>query len=302
MSASTTGRRSSSWSTSPADRWRIGFATVRVPQDTAIAWLDQAAVRARRRARCRHRPSRRQARQPPARRRRRGARLRLRHRARGRARSAHVHRHHPGQLGVHGARAGTRGARHVRQRPVRARLRGLRAADRTPPVRGRVTDGRGDPPRLSAASPRIRDRAEPARGGGRSAGPRPGEEPRRPAAKLQGTCQRLAGCAAGGRGADALHSPFRKRRADGVSCRNNRRPVALVAAASGAGGRRHRGRPRVEQRGRRPAAHGRRHRDRRPGRRRCRPSRSRPRLRRLRPLRRRVRPPARQPPTTARTS
>ena len=216
---------------------------------------------ARRRTRCRHRSSRHQARQPAARRPRRGARLRLRHRARGRARSADVNGHHPGQLGVHGARAGTRGARHLRQRPVRARLRGLRAADRTPSVRSRVTDGRGDPPRLSAAAPRIRDRTEPARGGGRSAGPRPGEEPRRPAAKLQGTCQRLTGCAAGGRRADALHSPFRKRRADGCPAEQ---PSAGRARRGGlgAGGRRHRGRPRVEQRGRRPAAHCRRHRDR----------------------------------------
>ena len=44
MSESTTGRRSSSWSTSPADRSRIGFGDGPVPHDTATAWLDQAAV------------------------------------------------------------------------------------------------------------------------------------------------------------------------------------------------------------------------------------------------------------------
>ena len=86
--------------------------------------------RAGRRARSGHRPSRREARQPPARRRRRrrGARIRLRHRARSRARSADVHGHHSGQLGIHGARAGTRGARHIRQRPVPARDRAYNVA------------------------------------------------------------------------------------------------------------------------------------------------------------------------------
>ena len=115
-----------------------------------VRWLEQAARGARRGARARHRPPRRQAGQPPARRGRAPARRRLRRRQRRRARLAHAHRHRArhGRLPLAGA--GSRRARHAGERPLRPRRRRVGAAHREAPVRVRDADRRGDRPRHRA--------------------------------------------------------------------------------------------------------------------------------------------------------
>ena len=103
------------------------------------------------------RPSRRQAGEPDAGRRRRAARHRLRDRPDRGRRLADEHRHGPRHLGLHVARTGRRRHGHPGERPLRARRRGVRAAERPQAVPGgdlrsggrRSRDGR----RSRAATP-----------------------------------------------------------------------------------------------------------------------------------------------------
>ena len=99
--------------------------------------------RARRRAPARDRPPRRQAREPAPERPRGGGGRRLRDRERGRPRldDAHGHRARHGRLPL--TRAGDRRTGDACERRLRARGRGVRAAERRAAVRERVADGRG---------------------------------------------------------------------------------------------------------------------------------------------------------------
>ena len=98
---------------------------------------------ARRRARERDRPPRRQAGEPAARQRRARQGRRLRRRQRGRPRLAHRGGHRRRHRRLPGAGAGARRAGHARERPLRARGRRLRVLDGQAALRARVLDRRG---------------------------------------------------------------------------------------------------------------------------------------------------------------
>ena len=97
---------------------------------------------------------------------------RLRRRPPGRRRPAHAHERHRGHAGLHGARAGRGRGGRGRGRPVLARPRRLRGADRGQPGargrpgRDRATPGRaasGDPQGAARSSSRARRRPRPRR-------------------------------------------------------------------------------------------------------------------------------------------
>ena len=119
-----------------------------------LAWSNRGG--ARRRACKRSRPPRRQARQPAAGRRRPGQGRRLRRRERGRPRVVHGSGHRRRNRRIPRARAGARRDGDPGQRPLRARGRRLRAADRRPAVRAGVLDRRGDGARERSDPARIR--------------------------------------------------------------------------------------------------------------------------------------------------
>ena len=88
-------------------------------------------------------------------------------------------RHRARLVGLHGARAGPRRAGHRGERPLRARLRRLRAPHRPQAVRARDGDRRGDGSCERAAALGRGARTEPPARGRRRLPPRSREEPRR---------------------------------------------------------------------------------------------------------------------------
>ena len=108
--------------------------------------------------RARDRPPRRQAGEPARRRRRRDPRLGLRDRPRRRERHADDRRDGARLVGLHGARAGARRGDDRRERPLRARVRRVRAALRPAAVRPRQSHRRGARPRDRGAAVAARVR------------------------------------------------------------------------------------------------------------------------------------------------
>ena len=115
--------------------------------------------RARRGARGGHRPSRREAREPAARRPRPGQGRGLRHRERRRHGLVHADRDDPRHRRLPVARAGGGRARHAGERPLRAGRRRLGAPDRPAPVRVGSPDRRGGRARPNAGA--VGARREP---------------------------------------------------------------------------------------------------------------------------------------------
>ena len=189
------------------------------------------------------RPPGREAGEPPGRGGRHDPRLRLRDRPRRDPRHADRRRDGARLDRLHGARAGARRAGHPCERPLRARLRRVRAAHGSAAVRPRHARRRGDGARERGAAGRERRRAGAAARGRRRARRRPREAPERSPGERPRAGRSSARGAGGARdapGRDAGHTA-----ADDSP--DARRPPR-VAAAAGSPAPRGRG----PARGRRP--------------------------------------------------